>query len=168
MKTLDKEGVQYTLQRMVTLLAAIQEKVDAPYPEYKEGTWKPVLFNTDTDEVTDLLTALGFYYKIGNLVFIDGYINANNACACHHIAGLPFEPSQDNPASMYPLSIGALGADKDSTFNIFAYNLNTRNVEHLIETNLDDTRKGKTIIYYSKNIFNYFYLFFSIKYIIDM
>ena len=118
MKTLDKEGLQYTLQRMVTLLAAIQEKVNAPYPEYKEGTWKPVLFNTDTDEVTDVLTALGFYYKIGNLVFIDGYINANNACACHHIAGLPFEPSQDNPASMYPLSIGALGADKDSTFNI--------------------------------------------------
>ena len=120
MKTLDKEGLQYTLQRMVTLLAAIQEKVDAPYPEYKEGTWKPVLFNTDTDEVTDVLTALGFYYKIGNLVFIDGYIITNNACVCHHIAGLPFEPSQDNPISMYPLSIGAIGADKDSPFNVIS------------------------------------------------
>ena len=35
---------------------------------------------------------------------------------------------------------------KNCAFNIFAYNLNTRNVEHLIETDLDNVRKGKNII----------------------
>ena len=116
MKTLDKDGVQYTLQRMVTLLAAIQEKLNAPYPEYKEGTWKPTLFDTDTNEVTDVLTALGFYYKIGNLVFIDGFILANNACACNHISGLPFEPSNDKIPN--PLSIVSSGANKSIPFNM--------------------------------------------------
>lgn len=117
MKTLDKEGVQYTLQRMVTLLAAIQEKVNAPYPEYKEGTWKPVLFNTGTDEVTEISTASGFYYKIGNLVFIEGFILAKNACACNHISGLPFEPSNARPSNTYPLGIVARGANENAPFN---------------------------------------------------
>ena len=37
MKVLDKEGLQYTLQRMVTLLAAIQEKLNTACPECKRG-----------------------------------------------------------------------------------------------------------------------------------
>ena len=118
MKTLDKEGVQYTLQRMVTLLAAIQEKVDAPYPEYKEGTWEPVLFNTGTDEATEVSMASGFYYKIGNLVFIEGFILANNAYACNHISGLPLEPSHARPSNTYPLSIVARGANENAPFNL--------------------------------------------------
>ena len=117
MKTLDKEGLQYTLQRMVTLLAAIQEKLNAPCPEYKEGTWKPVLFNTATDEVTEVSMASGFYYKIGNLVFIEGFILAKNACACNHISGLPFEPSHTRPSNTYPLGIAARGANENAPFN---------------------------------------------------
>ena len=69
MKTLDKEGVQYTLQRMVTLLAAIQEKVNASYPEYKEGTFIPKFFNFSGAEQTFGLVE-GYYKKIGNLCYI--------------------------------------------------------------------------------------------------
>ena len=117
MKTLDKEGVQYTLQRMVTLLAAIQEKLNAPYPEYKEGTWKPTLFNTFTDEVTDVIGTIGFYYKIGSLVFIEGIIWTKDEYACEHISGLPFRPSYDRPSNTYPLSIVARGANENAPFN---------------------------------------------------
>ena len=117
MKTLDKEGLQYTLQRMVTLLAAIQEKVNAPYPEYKEGTWKPKLFNTFTNEVTDVIGAIGFYYKIGSLVFIEGTIWTNGEYACECISGLPFNPSDDSPFSTYPLGITAHGANESAPFN---------------------------------------------------
>lgn len=116
MKTLDKEGLQYTLQRMVTLLTAIQEKVNAPCPEYKEGTWEPVLFNTATNKVNVTATA-GYYYKIGNLVFIDGFIHTDNACACEHIEGLPFEPYTARPTSAYPLCIMAQGTNENSPFN---------------------------------------------------
>lgn len=117
MKTLDKEGVQYTLQRMVTLLAAIQEKVNAPYPEYKEGTWKPKLFDTFTNEVTDVIGAIGFYYKIGSLVFIEGIIWTNGEYACECISGLPFRPSDDSPFSTYPLGITAHGVNESAPFN---------------------------------------------------
>ena len=117
MKTLDKEGLQYTLQRIVTLLEKKKKKVDAPYPEYKEGTWEAVLLNTGTEEATVVSMASGFYYKIGNLVFIEGFILANNAYACNHISGLPFEPSHARPSNTYPLSIVARGANENAPFN---------------------------------------------------
>ena len=92
MKTLDKEGLQYTLQRMVTLLAAIQEKVDAPYPEYKEGTFVPKFWNDLGAEQTFGLVE-GYYKKIGNLCYI--FITAQDSpnVSVKYIDNLPFVPN---------------------------------------------------------------------------
>ena len=92
MKTLDKEGLQYTLQRMVTLLAAIQEKVNAPYPEYKEGTFIPKFFDFSGAEQTFGLVE-GYYKKIGNLCYI--FITAQDSpnVSVKYIDNLPFVPN---------------------------------------------------------------------------
>ena len=94
MKTLDKEGLQYTLQRMVTLLAAIQEKVDAPYPEYKEGTFIPKFWNDSSVEQTfDLVE--GYYKKIGNLCYIRIMAQTSSDVTVSFIDNLPFAPNTD-------------------------------------------------------------------------
>ena len=92
MKTLDKEGVQYTLQRMVTLLAAIQEKLNAPYPEYKEGTFVPKFWDYAGVEQTFGLVE-GYYKKIGNLCYI--FITAQDSpnVSVKYIDNLPFVPN---------------------------------------------------------------------------
>ena len=92
MKTLDKEGLQYTLQRMVTLLAAIQEKLNAPYPEYKEGTFIPKFFDFSGAEQTFGLVE-GYYKKIGNLCYI--FITAQDSpnVSVKYINNLPFVPN---------------------------------------------------------------------------
>ena len=92
MKTLDKEGLQYTLQRMVTLLAAIQEKVNAPCPEYKEGTFIPKFFDFSGAEQTFGLVE-GYYKKIGNLCYI--FITAQDSpnVSVKYIDNLPFVPN---------------------------------------------------------------------------
>lgn len=92
MKTLDKEGVQYTLQRMVTLLAAIQETVNAAYPEYKEGTFIPKFFDFSGAEQTFGLVE-GYYKKIGNLCYI--FIAAQTSLDVNvaFINNLPFVPN---------------------------------------------------------------------------
>ena len=92
MKTLDKEGVQYTLQRMVTLLAAIQEKVDAPYPEYKEGTFIPKFFDFSGAEQTFGLVE-GYYKKIGNLCYIFIAAQTSLDVSVVFINNLPFVPN---------------------------------------------------------------------------
>ena len=97
MKTLDKEGVQYTLQRMVTLLAAIQEKLNAPYPEYKEGTFIPKFWNdSDVEQTFDSVN--GYYKRIGNLCYI--FISAQTSSeqtssdvSVTFINNLPFVPN---------------------------------------------------------------------------
>ena len=97
MKTLDKEGLQYTLQRMVTLLAAIQEKLNAPYPEYKEGTFIPKFWNdSDVEQTFDSVN--GYYKRIGNLCYI--FISAQTSSAqtssdvsVTFINNLPFVPN---------------------------------------------------------------------------
>ena len=92
MKTLDKKGLQYTLQRMVTLLAAIQEKVNAPCPEYKEGTFVPKFWNDLGAEQTFGLVE-GYYKKIGNLCYI--FITAQDSpnVSVKYIDNLPFVPN---------------------------------------------------------------------------
>ena len=92
MKTLDKEGVQYTLQRMVTLLAAIQEKVNAPYPEYKEGTFIPKFFDFSGAEQTFGLVE-GYYKKIGNLCYIFIAAQTSLDVSVVFINNLPFVPN---------------------------------------------------------------------------
>ena len=94
MKTLDKEGLQYTLQRMVTLLAAIQEKVNAPYPEYKEGTFVPKFWDYAGVEQTFGLVE-GYYKKIGNLCYI--FITAQDSpnVSVKYINNLPFVPNEN-------------------------------------------------------------------------
>ena len=92
MKTLDKEGVQYTLQRMVTLLAAIQEKVNAPYPEYKEGTFIPKFFDFSGAEQTFGLVE-GYYKKIGNLCYIFIAAQTSLDVSVTFINNLPFVPN---------------------------------------------------------------------------
>ena len=92
MKTLDKEGVQYTLQRMVTLLAAIQEKLNTTCPEYKEGTFIPKFFDFSGAEQTFGLVE-GYYKKIGNLCYI--FITAQTSLdvSVAFINNLPFVPN---------------------------------------------------------------------------
>ena len=92
MKTLDKEGVQYTLQRMVTLLAAIQEKLNAPYPEYKEGTFVPKFFDFSGAEQTFGLVE-GYYKKIGNLCYIFIAAQTSLDVSVVFINNLPFVPN---------------------------------------------------------------------------
>ena len=92
MKTLDKEGVQYTLQRMVTLLAAIQEKLNAPYPEYKEGTFVPKFFDFSGAEQTFGLVE-GYYKKIGNLCYIFIAAQTSLDVSVTFINNLPFVPN---------------------------------------------------------------------------
>lgn len=94
MKTLDKEGVQYTLQRMVTLLAAIQEKVSAPCPEYKEGTFIPKFFDFSGAEQTFGLVE-GYYKKIGNLCYIFIAAQTSLDVSVTFINNLPFVPNTD-------------------------------------------------------------------------
>ena len=92
MKTLDKEGLQYTLQRMVTLLTAIQEKVNVPCPEYKEGTFVPKFWDYAGVEQTFGLVE-GYYKKIGNLCYI--FITAQDSpnVSVKYIDNLPFVPN---------------------------------------------------------------------------
>ena len=92
MKTLDKEGLQYTLQRMVTLLAAIQEKLNAPYPEYKEGTFIPKFFDFSGAEQTFGLVE-GYYKKIGNLCYIFIVAQTSLDVSVTFINNLPFVPN---------------------------------------------------------------------------
>ena len=94
MKTLDKEGLQYTLQRMVTLLAAIQEKINAPYPEYKEGTFIPKFFDFSGAEQTFGLVE-GYYKKIGNLCYIFIAAQTSLDVSVTFINNLPFVPNAD-------------------------------------------------------------------------
>ena len=92
MKTLDKEGLQYTLQRMVTLLTAIQEKLNAPYPEYKEGTFVPKFFDFSGAEQTFGLVE-GYYKKIGNLCYIFIAAQTSLNVSVTFINNLPFVPN---------------------------------------------------------------------------
>ena len=92
MKTLDKEGVQYTLQRMVTLLAAIQEKLNTTCPEYKEGTFVPKFFDFSGAEQTFGLVE-GYYKKIGNLCYIFIAAQTSLDVSVTFIDDLPFEPN---------------------------------------------------------------------------
>ena len=92
MKTLDKEGVQYTLQRMVTLLAAIQEKLNTTYPEYKEGTFIPKFFDFSGAEQTFGLVE-GYYKKIGNLCYIFIAAQTSLDVSVVFINNLPFVPN---------------------------------------------------------------------------
>ena len=92
MKTLDKEGVQYTLQRMVTLLTAIQEKLNTTYPEYKEGTFIPKFFDFSGAEQTFGLVE-GYYKKIGNLCYIFIAAQTSLDVSVTFINNLPFVPN---------------------------------------------------------------------------
>ena len=92
MKTLDKEGVQYTLQRMVTLLAAIQEKLNTTCPEYKEGTFIPKFFDFSGAEQTFGLVE-GYYKKIGNLCYIFIAAQTSLDVSVKFINNLPFVPN---------------------------------------------------------------------------
>ena len=123
MKVLDKEGLQYTLQRMVTLLAAIQEKLNTTCPECKQGTWKPKLFNTPTNEIKNILDSYGLYYTIGDIVFIEGTIITSSYYACESIHGLPFEPYYGCVLNRYPVNIvGSISPKGDNDSVLAGYN----------------------------------------------
>ena len=92
MKTLDKEGLQYTLQRMVTLLTAIQEKLNTTCPEYKEGTFIPKFFDFSGAEQTFGLVE-GYYKKIGNLCYIFIAAQTSLDVSVTFINNLPFVPN---------------------------------------------------------------------------
>ena len=100
MKTLDKEGVQYTLQRMVTLLAAIQEKLNTTCPEYKEGTFIPKFWDFyDAERTFDSVN--GYYTKIGNLCYIRIMAQASSDVDFSFIDNLPFAPNTNIYHTLY-------------------------------------------------------------------
>ena len=94
MKTLDKEGLQYTLQRMVTLLAAIQEKLNTTCPEYKEGIFVPKFWDFSGVEQTYGLVE-GYYKKIGNLCYIFTTAQMSPNVSVKYIDNLPFVPNEN-------------------------------------------------------------------------
>ena len=123
MKVLDKEGLQYTLQRMVTLLTAIQVKLNTTYPECKQGVWKPRLFNTPTNEIKNVSDSYGLYYTIGDIVFIEGTIITPSYYACESIRGLPFEPYYGCILNRYPVNIvGSISPKGDNGGILAGYN----------------------------------------------
>ena len=100
MKTLDKEGVQYTLQRMVTLLAAIQEKLNTTCPEYKEGTFIPRFWDFfDAERTFDSVN--GYYTRIGNLCYIRIMAQASSDVDFSFIDDLPFAPNTNIYHTLY-------------------------------------------------------------------
>ena len=74
------------------------EKGDAGM-SYEEGQWTPRLFNTTSNEIrTSIAAAMGNYYRVGNIVFVEAMILTTSSYACHHISGLPYEPNHNRPS----------------------------------------------------------------------
>jgi len=66
---------------------------------YEEGTWTPTISPTTSGSVS-LSTALGTYTKVGNMVFLEAYIQASSISSPNgyfQITGLPFS-SRSTPA----------------------------------------------------------------------
>lgn len=79
---------------------------DNPVPDWEQGQWHPRLFNTASNEITSTMDAVdGFYYRVKDIIFIEGFIITASSYACHHVAGLPYAPHYSRPASLYPVSI---------------------------------------------------------------
>ncbi len=79
---------------------------DNPVPDWEQGQWTPRLFNTPSNEITSTMDAVaGFYYRVKDIIFIEGCIITSSSYACHHVAGLPYEPHHGRPATLYPMSI---------------------------------------------------------------
>ena len=132
MKTLDKEGVQYTLQRMVTLLAAIQEKLNAPYPEYKEGTFVPKFWDFYGVEQTYGLVE-GYYKKIGNLCYIRIMAQTSSDVTVSFIDNLPFAPNTD---MYHTFKKGLVFANKERCDLNVPYNHGQINITSVSPNNL--------------------------------
>jgi hypothetical protein len=83
---------------------------------YEEGTWTPLFEGTITPGAYSADTGGGSYTKVGNLVTIAGYVNANNGTGSGNLAlrGLPFSvtgfmaayPFQCNSGGVIPDLIG--------------------------------------------------------------
>ena len=74
--------------------------------DYEEGTWTPTIIGTTTTGTGVYTLAAGLYTKIGNRVFVEGYISwsAHTGTGNMRIAGLPFTI---NSSSFY--SSGSIG-----------------------------------------------------------
>lgn len=94
---------------------------DNPVPDWEQGQWTPRLFNTPSHEITSAIDAVsGFYYRVKDLIFIEGFIITSSFCACHHVAGLPYEPHHGRPSSMYSIGIVSGDNSTNSPFNIIS------------------------------------------------
>lgn len=96
---------------------------DNPVPDWEQGQWTPRLFNTASNEITSAIDAVsGFYYRVKDLIFIEGFIISSSLYACHHVAGLPYEPHHGRPTTLYPMSI--YGQPSDGAPNSSACDFN--------------------------------------------
>lgn len=96
---------------------------DNPVPDWEQGKWKPRLFNTPSNEITSTMDAVdGFYYRVNDIIFIEGFIISSSSYACHHVAGLPYQPHYHRPTSLHPVSI--YGKPSDGASNSSACDFN--------------------------------------------
>ena len=93
------------------------EKGDAGM-SYEEGQWTPRLFNTTSNEIrTSIAAAMGNYYRVGNIVFVEAMILTTSSYACHHISGLPYEPNHNRPSQGYPIGVVSGSSGTNAPFN---------------------------------------------------
>jgi len=88
--------------------------------DYEEGTWTPTIVGTTTAGAGTYSLQAGLYTKIGNRVFVEGYISwsAHTGTGNMRIGGLPFTI---NSSSFYSSgSIGDLNAIALTAGNILA------------------------------------------------
>jgi len=92
--------------------------------DYEEGTWTPVLYQTGTSNDATSSTAIGRYTRIGNMVFLQGFLvitslgSMTGTSSCS-IKGLPF-PSEATTANQGSCLFGAandLAITADSTIS---------------------------------------------------
>lgn len=86
-----------------------------PVADWEKGQWTPRLFNTSSNEITSAVSArAGYYYRLKNIVFLDGMILTSSNYSCHHIGGLPYEPDHGRPSNVYPIFISGKGGGSSS------------------------------------------------------
>ena len=64
------------------------------FDDYEEGVWSPLIQGTTSAGTATYAAQAGVYTKIGNKVFVEGYVNYNSGTGTGNlrIGGLPFTP----------------------------------------------------------------------------
>jgi hypothetical protein len=87
------KGIDFSGQTSTTATGASATSGGEVLDHYEEGTWTPTLEGTTTNPTVSNVTRYGKYTRIGNLVWISGYIFSSTwsgGAGRVHIGGLPF------------------------------------------------------------------------------